>query len=153
MSNLVPNSDDRNITPIDRDIPDLYFQDIIIQQQNALALTTDLEEYKKRLEIIQMAIELSEKKTQVNRNAIQETINLEVARIELSDRQIRSTEVKFKTTFRLISIPVFIIAGGYIWYSSDSTLGSALLFLGLGLVLSNEDAMKSLTNIKDLLPK
>jgi hypothetical protein len=66
---------------------------------------------------------------------------------------IRSTEVKFKTIFKIVSIPLFIGAGTYIWYTSDSILGSALLFLGLRLALSNEDATKSINTIKDLLVK
>ncbi|AFY94505.1 hypothetical protein [Chamaesiphon minutus] len=156
MSNLVPDSGDRSdsqITPNDRDSPDLYFQELIVQQQNSLTPTTDLDEYKKRLEIIQMAIDLSEKKTNIERKATQDAINLEIAKIELSDRQIRSTEVKFKTIFKIVAIPAFIGAGIYIWYTSDSILGSALLFLGLRLALSNEDAMKSINTIKDLLSK
>jgi hypothetical protein len=156
MSNLVPDPGDRNdsqLTPIDSDSPDLYFQDLIAQQQNSLTPSTDLDEYKKRLEIIQMAIDLSGKKTDIERKAVQDAINLEIAKIELSDRKIRSTEVKFKTIFKIVAIPVFISAGTYIWYTSDSILGSALLFLGLRLALSNEDATKSINTIKDLLLK
>jgi hypothetical protein len=156
MSNLVPDPGDRNdsqLTPNDRDSPNLYFRDLIVQQQSALASTTDISEYKQRLEIIQMAIDLSDKKTAIDIKTAQDEIKLEVARIELSDLRVRSTEVTFKTTFKIIFIPLFIIAGAYIWYSSESTLGSALLFLGLGLALSNEDAIKSLSTIKDLLPK
>jgi hypothetical protein len=155
MSNLVPDPGDRTdsqITPDDQDSP-LYFRDLITQQQKALAATTDLVEYKQRLEMIQMAIDLSDKKTLIDLRAKQDAIKLEIAKIELGDLRIRSTEVTFKTTFRIISIPLFILAGAYIWYSSESTLGSALLFLGLGLALSNEDAIKSLSTIKDLLPK
>jgi hypothetical protein len=156
MSNLVPDPGDPNdsqITPTDRDSSDLYFQELIAQQQNSLTPTTDLEEYKKRLEIIQMALDLSGKKTEIDRKAAQDAINLEIAKIELSDRMIRSTEVKFKTIFKIVSIPLFIGAGTYIWYTSDSILGSALLFLGLRLALSNEDATKSINTIKDLLVK
>jgi hypothetical protein len=156
MSNLVPDSGDRNDsqqTPNIQDNPTLYFEDLITQQQSALAATTNLVEYKQRLEIIQIAIDLSDKKTATDLRTAQDAIKLEVAKIELNDLRILSTEVTFKTTFRIISIPVFIIAGVSIWYSSESTLGSALLFLGLGLALSNEDAIKSLSTIKDLLPK
>jgi hypothetical protein len=156
MSNLVPDPGDRSdgqLTPIDNNSPDLYFQDLIAQQQNSLTPTTDLEEYKKRLEIIQMALDLSEKRTDIDRKATQDAINIEIARIELSDRKIRSNEVKFKTIFKIVAIPLFIGAGTYIWYASDSILGSALLFLGLRLALSNEDATKSISTIKDLLLK
>lgn len=156
MSNLVPDPadrDDSQITPNDRDSTDLYFQDLIAQQQNSLTPSTDLDEYKKRLEIIQMALDLSDKKTAIDRKAIQDAINLEIAKIELSDRRIRSSEVKFKTIFKIVAIPVFIGAGTYIWYTSDSILGSALLFLGLRLALSNEDATKRIDTIKDLLTK
>jgi hypothetical protein len=96
MSNLVPDPGDRSdgqLTPIDNNSPDLYFQDLIAQQQNSLTPTTDLEEYKKRLEIIQMALDLSEKRTDIDRKATQDAINIEIARIELSDRKIRSNEV------------------------------------------------------------
>jgi hypothetical protein len=82
MSNLVPDPGDRSdsqITPSDRDSPDLYFQDLIAQQQNSLTPSTDLDEYKKRLEIIQMAIDLSNKKTEIDRKANQDAINLEIA--------------------------------------------------------------------------
>jgi hypothetical protein len=61
--------------------------------------------------------------------------------------------VKFKTIFKIVAIPIFIGAEIYTWYSSDSILGSALLFLGLRLALSNEDAMKSINTIKDLFSK
>ncbi len=100
-----------------------------------------------------MAIDLSDKKTAIDVKITQDEIKLEVARIELRYLRVRSAEITFKTTFRIIFIPVFIITGAYIWYYSKSTLGSALLFLGLGLALSNEDAIKSLSTIKDLLPK
>jgi hypothetical protein len=156
MSNLVPDPGDRSdsqITPNDIDSNNLYFQDLIDQQQKSLTPATDLDEYKKRLEIIQMAIDLSGKKTEIDRKAIQDAINLEIAKIELSDRKIISTEVKFKTIFKIVAIPIFIGAGIYIWHSSDSILGSALLFLGLRLALSNEDAMKSINTIKDLFSK
>jgi hypothetical protein len=52
MSNLVLDPGDRSdsqITPSDRDSPDLYFQDLIAQQQNSLTPSTDLDEYKKRV--------------------------------------------------------------------------------------------------------
>jgi hypothetical protein len=163
MSNLVPDSGDSSdklnepLVPKasleSRDFPSLYFQDLIYQQQISLTPTTDLDEYKKRLDIIQMAIELSEKKAAIDIKAAQDVISLEIAKIELSDRNIRSTEVKLKTIFKISAIPIFIGAGSYIWYTSDSILGSALLFLGLRLALSNEDAIKSINTIKDLLSK
>ena len=76
-----------------------------------------------------------------------------ITEIEIDDRRLKLTESKLKTNFKLLLIPVFIIAGVYFFYISDSVLGSALLVVGLQLVLSNEDAMKGLNTIKDLLSK
>jgi hypothetical protein len=154
MSNLIPDpadSNDSQIAPTNGDNPDLYFQQLIAQQQSNLTPTTDLEEYKKRLEIIQRAIDLSQKKTEIDLKTAQDAISLEIARIELSDRRLRSTEVKFKIIFKIVITPIFIITGAYIWYRSDSILGSALLFLGVRLALSNEDVAKSIDTLKNLL--
>jgi hypothetical protein len=91
MSNLVPDSGDRNDsqqTPNIQDNPTLYFEDLITQQQSALAATTNLVEYKQRLEIIQIAIDLSDKKTATDLRTAQDAIKLEVAKIELNDLRI-----------------------------------------------------------------
>jgi hypothetical protein len=62
MSNLVPDSGDRSdsqITPVEnrgRDRVDLYFQDLIVQEQISLASTIEVDERKKKLELIQMAL-------------------------------------------------------------------------------------------------
>jgi hypothetical protein len=85
MSNLVPDPRDRNDSQIvpnvreassaeNRDSPDLYFQDLITQQQSSLKSTTNIDEYKRRLEIIQIAlnvegqiVDINEKRTETER--------------------------------------------------------------------------------------
>jgi hypothetical protein len=64
MSDLVPDPGDRSdsqITPAenqDRERVDLYFQDLIVQEQISLASTIEIDERKKKLELIQMALNL-----------------------------------------------------------------------------------------------
>jgi hypothetical protein len=64
MSNLVPDPGDRSdrqITPVekqDRDRLDLYFEDLILQEQISLASTIEIDERKKKLELIQKALDL-----------------------------------------------------------------------------------------------
>jgi hypothetical protein len=57
MSNLVPDPGDRSdsqITPAEnRDGVDLYFQDSIDREQISLASTIEIDERKKKLELIQ----------------------------------------------------------------------------------------------------
>ncbi len=178
MSNLVPDPGDRNDSQIipnvseassaeNRDSPDLYFQDLITQQQSSLNSTTDLDEYKRRLEIIQIAlnvegqiVDINEKRTEIERKnknleiqIAQDRIKIEIAKINLIDRQTKSTDLKLRTNIRLLSIPVFVTAGVYFWYTSDSFLGSALLYLGLRLAFSSEDPMKDFNIVKNILPK
>ena len=62
MSNLVPDPGDRSdiqITPVEnRDLVDWYFQDLIAQEQISLASIIEIDERKKKLELIQMALNL-----------------------------------------------------------------------------------------------
>lgn len=178
MSNLVTDPGDRDDSQIvpnarevssaeNRDSQDLYFQDLITQQQSALKSTTNVDEYKRRLEIIQIAlnvegqiVDINEKRTETERKnknleiqIAQDRIKLDIAKIDLIDRQKKSTDLKLRTNIRLLSIPVFVIAGVYFWYTSDSFLGSALLYLGLRLAFSSEDPMKDLNIVKNILPK
>jgi hypothetical protein len=80
MSDLVPDPGDRSdsqITPAenqDRDRVALYFQDLIVQEQISLASTIEIDEIKKKLELIQMAlnlegqiVDLKEKKREASR--------------------------------------------------------------------------------------
>ena len=130
MSNLVPDPGDRNDSQIvpnvseassaeNRDSPDLYFQDLITQQQSSLKSTTNIDEYKKRLEIIQIAlnvegqiVDINEKRTETERKnknleiqIAQDRIKIDIAKIDLIDRQTKSTDLKLRTNIRLLSIP------------------------------------------------
>ncbi len=155
MSNLVPDSDraGSQISQNNQDINDLYFQELIDQQKKLLTPDTDFDEYNKRLEIVSKTFDLIQKDLTIKRQEEQEQIKIEIAKIELEERQIRLTESKLKAYSRIIASPVFMIGGVYLLYSSDSLLGSGLLFLGLRLALSNEDAMKGIDAIKDLFSK
>jgi hypothetical protein len=155
MSNLVPDPDrsGRQISQNAQNSNDLYFQDLIDQQKKLLSATTDLDDYNKRLDLINKTFDLIQKDLGIKRQDEQEQIKIEIAKIELRDREIRLTESRLKTNFRIVLSPVFIIVGTYLLYTSASLLGSGLLFLGLRLALSNEDAMKGLDMVKDLFPK
>ena len=178
MSNLVPDPIDRSDSQIvqnvreassaeNQDGSDLYFQDLITQQQSSLTATTNLDEYKGRLEIIQIAlnvegqiIDIKEKRTEIERKnknleiqIAQDRIKIDIAKIDLIDRQTKSTDLKLRTNLRLLSIPIFTVTGVYFWYTSDSFLGSALLYLGLRLAFSSEDPIKDLNVIKNIFPK
>jgi hypothetical protein len=83
MSDLIPDSGDRSdsqITPaenrdrVDLYFQDLYFQDLITQEQISLSSTIEIDERKKKLELIQMAlnlegqmVDLQEKKNEASR--------------------------------------------------------------------------------------
>jgi hypothetical protein len=171
MSNLVPDPGDRSdsqITPAEnRDRVDLYFQDLIAQEQISLSSTIEIDERKKKLELIQMAlnlegqmVDLQEKKNEASRKddsfqlqLAQDKVKLDIARIDLIDRQTKSTDLKIKTILRLIVTPALISTGGYLCFSSDSLFAPILLFLGLLLALSNEDPLKIISTVKDILPK
>jgi hypothetical protein len=173
MSDLVPdpkNRSDSQITPAenrDRDRVDLYFQDLIVQEQISLASTIEIDERKKKLELIQMAlnlegqmVDLQEKKNEASRKddsfylqLAQDNVKLDIARIDLIDRQTKSTDLRLKTILRLIASPVLISTGGYLCFASDSLFAPILLFLGLLLAFSNEDPLKVLSTVKDILPK
>ena len=171
MSNLVPDPGERSdiqITPVEnRDLVDWYFQDLIAQEQISLASIIEIDERKKKLELIQMAlnlegrmVDLTEKKNESSRKdenfqlqLAQDKVKLDIARIDLIDRQTKSTDLKLRTNLRLLSIPIFIVTGVYFWYTSDSFLGSALLYLGLRLAFSSEDPIKDLNIVKNILPK
>jgi hypothetical protein len=171
MSNLVPDPGDRSnsqITPVEnRDRVDLYFQDLIVQEQISLASTIEIDERKKKLELIQMAlnlegqmVDLKEKKNEANRKdenfqlqLAQDKVKLDIARIDLIDRQTKSTDLKIKTILRLIVSPALISTGGYLCFASDSLFAPILLFLGLLLALSNEDPLKIISTVKDIFPK
>lgn len=173
MSNLVPDPGDRSdsqITPaenLDRDRVDLYFQDLIVQEQISLASTIEIDERKKKLELIQMAlnlegqmVDLQEKKKEASRKdenfqlqLAQDKVKLDIARIDLIDRQTKSTDLKLKTILRLIASPVLISTGGYLCFASDSLFAPILLFLGLLLAFSNEDPLKIISTVKDIFPK
>ena len=171
MSNLVPDPGERSdsqITPVEnRDLVDWYFQDLIAQEQISLASIIEVDERKKKLELIQMAlnlegrmVDLTEKKNESSRKdenfqlqLAQDKVKLDIARIDLIDRQTKSTDLKLRTNLRLLSIPIFIVTGVYFWYTSDSFLGSALLYLGLRLAFSSEDPIKDLNIVKNILPK
>lgn len=172
MSNLFPPGDlsDSQITPLenrDRDRVDLYFQDLIVQEQISLASITEIDERKKKLELIQMAlnlegqmVDLKEKKNESSRKdenfqlqLAQDKVKLDIARIDLIDRQTKSTDLKIKTILRLIASPALISTGGYLCFASDSLFAPILLFLGLLLALSNEDPLKIISTVKDIFPK
>jgi hypothetical protein len=173
MSDLVPDPGDRSdsqITPVenrDLDRVDLYFQDLIVQEQISLASTIEIDERKKKLELIQMAlnlegqmVDLQEKKTEASRRnesfqlqLAQDKVKLDLARIDLIDRQTKSTNLKIKNILRLIISPVLISTGGYLCFVSDSLFAPILLFLGLLLALSNEDPLKVFSTVKDVFPK
>jgi hypothetical protein len=171
MSNLVPDPGERRdsqSTPGEkRDPVDLYFQDLIAQEQISLASTTEVDERKKKLELIQVALnlegqmlDLKEKKNEASRKdesfelqIAQDKIKLDLARIDLIDRQTKSTDLKLKTILRLIASPVLISTGGYLCFASDSLFAPILLFLGLLLALSNEDPLKIISTVKDIFPK
>jgi dsDNA-binding SOS-regulon protein len=155
MSNLVPDPDraGSQISQNSQDVNDLSFQELIDRQKKLLTPDTDFDEYNKRLEIVNKTFDLIQKDLSIKREEEQEQIKIEIAKIELKERQIKLTESKIKAYFRLIASPVFTIGGVYLIYTSDSLLGSGLLFLGLRLALSNEDAMKGIDAIKDLFAK
>lgn len=170
MSNLAPPGDrsDSQITPVEnRDRVDLYFQDLIAQEQISLASTIEIDERKKKLELIQMAlnleeqmVDLQEKKNEASRKdenfqlqLAQDKVKLDIARIDLIDRQTKSTDLKIKTILRLIVSPALISTGGYLCFASDSLFAPILLFLGLLLALSNEDPLKIISTVKDIFPK
>lgn len=173
MSNLFPDPGDRSdiqITPVenrDRDRVDLYFQDLIVQEQISLASTIEIDERKKKLELIQMAlnlegqmVDLNEKKNEASRKdenfqlqLAQDKVKLDIARIDLIDRQTKSTDLKLKTILRLIASPALISTGGYLCFASDSFFAPILLLLGLLLAFSNEDPLKILSTVKDIFPK
>jgi hypothetical protein len=173
MSNLVPDPgdlSDSQISPIenrDRDRVDLYFQDLIVQEQISLASTIEIDDRKKKLELIQMAlnlegqiVDLQEKKNETSRKdenfqiqLAQDKVKLDIARIDLIDRQTKSTDLKIKTILKLIASPALIITGGYLCFASDSLFAPILLFLGLLLALSDEDPLKIIGTVKDIFPK
>jgi hypothetical protein len=156
QSNLVPDPDrgkDQVSLPV-QDSKDLYFQELVEQQQKKLlSVTTDLDDYNKRLDLINKTFDLIQKDLTIKRQEEQEQIKIEIAKIELNERQIRLTESKLKAYFRIVASPIFMSGGVYLLCTSDSLLGSGLLFLGLRLALSNEDAMKGIDTIKDLFTK
>jgi hypothetical protein len=105
-------------------------------------------------------VDLQEKKNEASRKnenfqlqLAQDKVKLDLARIDLIDRQTKSTDLKIKTILRLIVSPALISTGGYLCFASDSLFAPILLFLGLLIALSNEDPLKVISTVKDILPK
>lgn len=157
MSSLVPdpNQGGSPVRQNTQDNSELYFRELIEQQKQLLTSNTDIDEYSKRLDLINKTLDLVQKDKSFQREDEQQQIKIEVAKIELIDRQAKSNELKLQTKFRIIASPIFIIAGLYFLYYSNSFsfVGPGLLYLGLRLVFLNEDITKGLTVIKDFIPK
>jgi hypothetical protein len=98
-------------------------------------------------------VDLKEKKNEASRKdenfqlqLAQDKIKLDIAKIDLIDRQTKSIDLKIKTILRLIVSPALISTGGYLCFASDSLFAPILLFLGLLLAISNEDPLKIISN-------
>jgi hypothetical protein len=159
MSNLVPSSDDDSSLEPKVGSPEVSPLDVFITQQEVdLSKTKDLEETKKRIEILKQAIEVSKMEIERQKSAIElrseifaeelefkkrafymrsEIEKLEFKkqefriRSEIEETRYKNLSFRIKATLSILSIPTSIAIGFYLYiFLNRPDLGMAMIMFG-----------------------
>ena len=150
MSNLVPNaSDDDSLIPKGENRTGSFLEGFIIQQEASLSRTTDLEEVKQKIEILEKAIEVSKKLNALEVEKATSAIELESKRyaqnLSIEETNYKILSVRAKTFLGIASIPASIGIGLYAYiFLNQPYLGVMMVIFGLGgatLTFSKEEIM------------